>query len=602
MNQRGRGKVSGNDGLEIATRLDIELEFVMKLPLFSLPFWCLLVALTHLAEAVPVQQAYVKASNPQNTARFARSVAISGNTMVIGANNESSSSVGVNGAQNNIGADKSGAAYVFVRTGNTWTQQAFLKASNSEANDNFGISVAISGNTIVVGSYYEDGGSPGVNGNQADNSSFASGAAYVFHRTGTTWTQQAYLKASHPGSDDYFGCAVAISGNTIVVGASDEDSNAVGVNGDASNNLRFNSGAAYVFQRTGSTWAQQAYLKAGNADNIDYFGSAVAISGDTIVVGTEFEASNATTVNGNGADNSATKAGAAYVFQRTGTTWAQQAYLKAHNTGANDLFGRSVAVHGNTVVVGAPGESSNATTVNGNGANNSASNAGAAYVFLRTGTTWAQQAYLKASNAEMTDLFGSSVAVSLDGIAVGAPNEASNATGINGSQTNNSQSLAGAVYLYSRSGITWNQQAYVKASNTDGYDEFGDRVALSGSTLVVGAMMEASNSPGVNGNQENDGLSAAGAAYVFTGVPGAAAPDIRLTGVSRSGNNMTVLFSSAPGLSSAGWQVEGSPDLQEWPDLLNSVTTITELTAGNYRAVVNVTGKPASKYFLRIAR
>ena len=149
--------------------------------------------------------------------------------------------------------------------------------------------------------------------------------------------------------------------------------------------------------------AQQAYLKASNTDAGDAFGSSVAVSGDTVVVGAQRESSNATGVNGDQSDNSAAVAGAAYVFVRNGTTWTQQAYLKASNTEANDLFGISVAVSGDTVVVGADFEASNATGVNGNQADNSASGAGAAYVFVRNGTTWSQQAYLKASNTDAGD-------------------------------------------------------------------------------------------------------------------------------------------------------------------------------------------------------
>ena len=494
----------------------------------------------HTADAQLAQQAYVKAGNPQNQAQFGRAVAISGNTMVVGANQEGT------------GAAKSGAAYVFVRTGDTWTQQAFLKADNAQLNDEFGISVAISGDTIVVGAWNEDG-------NDVDNSAYNSGAAYVFTRSGTTWTQQAYLKQTYPGQDDLFGVSVGISGETIVVGARAEDSAAVGVNGDESNDGRPRTGAAYVFTRSGTTWSQQAFLKASNPDTNDYFGRVVAISGNTIVVGSYFENSNATTVNGDGANNSAENAGAAYVYFRTGTTWAQQAYLKANNAGAGDLYGSSVAVHGNTVVVGAPGEASNATTVNGNAADNTAVGAGAAYVYLRTGTTWAHQAYLKASNAQANDYFGDAVAVSLDGVAVGGWREYSNATGIGGNQADNSQFFAGAVYLYSRTGTAWSQQAYVKASNTNGGDEFAGNLAMSGGTLVVGAMKEASNSPGVNGNQANNSLGSAGAAYVFTGVPGAAAAPIRVTSVTKSGNNITILFSSATGLGGTGWVIEGSP-------------------------------------------
>ena len=150
----------------------------------------------------------------------------------------------------------------------------------------------------------------------------------------------------------------------------------------------------------------------------DFFGISVAISGNTVVVGAQLEASAATGINGNQSDNSATEAGAAYVFVRNGTTWAQQAYLKASNTDANDEFGCSVAISGNTVVVGARGEASAATGVNGNQSDNSAPDAGATYVFVRNGTTWTQQAYLKASQAGDT-AFGFSVAISGDTAVVG---------------------------------------------------------------------------------------------------------------------------------------------------------------------------------------
>ena len=175
--------------------------------------------------------------------------------------------------------------------------------------------------------------------------------------------QQAYLKASNAEAHDYFGFSVAVSGDTVVVGAPGESSTATGVNGDQSDNSAIEPGAAYVFVRTGGIWSQQAYLKASNTGAGDTFGYRVAISGDTIVVGAIWEASNATGVNGNQSDNSAVGSGAAYVFVRSGTTWSQQAYLKASNTEADDQFGYSVAVSGDTVVVGAPYEDSNATGV-----------------------------------------------------------------------------------------------------------------------------------------------------------------------------------------------------------------------------------------------
>lgn len=261
------------------------------------------------------------------------------------------------------------------------TQQAYIKASNTNTEDRFGESVAISGETMVVGAKKEDSNATGINGNQADNSASNAGAVYVFVRSGTTWTQQAYLKASNTGSSDNFGYSVAIEGETIVVGASGEASNATGVNGIQTNNSASAAGAAYVFVRSGTTWTQQAYLKASNTNYNSFFGFSVAILGETIVVGSNGENSNATGVNGNQLDVSAGASGAAYVFTRSGTTWSQLAYLKASNTGSGDQFGQSVAISGSTIVVGASIERSNATGINGNQADNSVSGAGAVYVF-----------------------------------------------------------------------------------------------------------------------------------------------------------------------------------------------------------------------------
>jgi hypothetical protein len=184
--------------------------------------------------------------------------------------------------------------------------------------------------------------------------------------------------------NDWFGCAVAVSGDTVVVGANREDSNATGVNGNQGNNLALDAGAVFVFTRTLGAWSQQAYLKASNTEANDRFGNAVAISGDTVVVGAPYEDSNTTGVNGNQADNSASAAGAAYVFIRSGSAWSQPLYLKASNTEVNDQFGTIVAVSGDTVAVGAYREDSNATGVNGNQADNSRPDSGATYLFVES--------------------------------------------------------------------------------------------------------------------------------------------------------------------------------------------------------------------------
>ena len=465
------------------------------------------------------QQAYLKASNTDSLDQFGYSVAISGDTVVIGAKGEDSFSTGVNDDQSDNGASDSGAAYVFVRTSGVWSQQAYLKASNTDAGDQFGCSVAISGDTIVVGAYLEDSVSTGVNGNQADNSSLNSGAAYVFVRSGVVWTQQAYLKASNTDAGDLFGYSVAISGDTIVVGAYIEDSNATGVDGNQFDNNAADSGAAYVFFRSsGGIWSQQAYLKASNTDAGDEFGFSVAISADRVAVGAREESSN-----GNEPDNSAVFSGAAYVFVRANGVWTQEAYLKASNIDVGDEFGFSVAISGNLMVVGAPFESSGATGVSGDQADNSAPFAGAAYVFGRRDfinfSVWTQEAYLKASNTDAGDDFGYSVAISGDTIAIGAFQEDSNATGVDGNQLDNGVPSAGAAYLFTRTDSLWTQQAYLKASNTDAGDLFSFSVAISDDTIVIGAGGEDSNATGVNGNQIDNSAPSAGAAYVFAFLP-----------------------------------------------------------------------------------
>ncbi len=459
-----------------------------------------------VTRGLTAQEAYMKASSTGASDFFGYSTAISGDTIVVGAYNEDSNATGINGDSTNNSAADSGAAYVFTRSGSTWSQQAYLKASNTGAGDNFGNSVAISGDTIVVGAYLESSNATGVGGNQTDNSASNSGAAYVFTRSGTTWSQQAYLKASNTGAFDKFGNNVGISGDTIVVSAYFEDSNATGVGGNQSDNSVTNCGAAYVFTRSETTWSQQAYLKASNTEANDQFGWSTVISGDTIAIASRYEDSSATGIDGNASDNSASNSGAVYVFARSGSTWSQQAYIKASNTEADDSFGWSVGISGDTIVVGAYQE---------DGSGNSVDGSGAAYVFTRSGTTWSQQAYLKASNLEMFDYFGWSVAISSDTIVVGAYADDSNATGIDGDQNDNTCSECGAAYVFTRSGSTWTQRAYLKASNPGSTDYFGIEVKISGDTIVVGAYNEDSNATGINGTQSDNSVTNSGAVYVF---------------------------------------------------------------------------------------
>ena len=432
------------------------------------------------------RQAYLKAGNTDAQDRFGSAVAIDGDTVVIGAFNEGSSATGVNGNEADNSAYKAGAVYVFVRNGTAWTQQAYLKASNTGAEDEFGGAVSISGDTIVVGAQYEDSSSTGVGGDETVNDASQAGAAYVFVRSGTTWTQQAYLKASNTGAQDNFGHAVTIAGDTVVVGAYNEDSEARGINGIQTNDLRADSGAAYVFTRNGTTWTQQAYLKASNSDALDGFAYSLAASGDTLVVGSWQERSSASVINGDETSNTAYQAGAAYVFVRSGTTWTQQAYLKASNNTPQILFGSSVAIDGDTVVVGAPYEYGNLIM-----------EAGAAYIFGRSGTTWSEQAFLKSSTPTSTQQFGNSVAVSGDTVIVGSLRY-------------------NIAHVYTRGGTAWTAQAPINTAKPEDIDFFGSAVATSGNTLVLGAPLESSNATGVNGDENDNSSMYAGAAYIFT--------------------------------------------------------------------------------------
>ncbi len=460
---------------------------------------------------------YVKASNTtlHPSEQFGTDMALDGDTLAVAANLEGSGATGINGNQADISTTGAGAVYVFTRTGGTWSQQAYVKASNTRQNAFFGSSVALAGNTLVVGAVGDSSNATGVDGNQADTSLSHAGAAYVFTRTGTTWAQQAYVKASNPGVGARFGAELVLAGDTFVVGAIGEASNATGINGNQSDTSATLAGAAYVFTRAGTTWSQQAYLKASNTRGIAFFGAVAALQGDTLVVGSFGETSNASGVNGDQSDTSAVYAGAAYVFTRTGTTWAQQAYIKPSNTRANGRFGIGVALDGNTLAVGANGETSNATGANGNQSDTSVINAGAAYVFTRTGTTWAQTAYLKASNPRLNAAFGAGMALSGDTLVVGSNGETSNATGINGNQSDTSVTSAGAAYVFMRTGTTWAQTAYVKAPNPQVNAGFGIHIALSQGLLAISAPDESSNATGINGNPADNSMPNAGAVYLL---------------------------------------------------------------------------------------
>ena len=362
---------------------------------------------------VAAQQAKIEASDAQTGDEFGYSIDISSDTVVAGAWYE------------DTGGSNAGAAYVFTRSGTSWSQQAKLVASNAGAGDQLGYSVAIDGDTIVAGA------------NNEDTAAQDAGAAYVFTRSGTSWSQQAKLVASDAQAADYLGWSVGIDGDTIVVGAFGEDTGGS------------YAGAAYVFTRSGTTWSQQAKLVASDAQANDYLGRGeIGISGDTIVLGAYRE------------DTGGSDAGAAYVFIRSGTSWSEQAKLVASDAQANDQFGRAVSISSDTVVVGASLEDAGGTDT------------GAVYVFTRSGTTWSQQAKLVSENPNGLDEFGISVDIDGDSVIMGATKEDT------GSQD------TGAVYIFTRSGTTWSQQKLLKASDVPAYKRFGWAAAIDGKTAV----------------------------------------------------------------------------------------------------------------------
>ena len=254
-----------------------------------------------------------------------------------------------------------------------------LTANDGASGDRFGRSVAVNGDTIVVGSIFDDNnesasGSAYVFARRTetvwdDDNGSASGSAYVFaRRTETVWALQAKLTASDGKFDDNFGRSVAVDGDTIVIGADRDDANG------------FDSGSAYVFTRTRSNWALQEKLTTSNGSLLNFFEGNVAVNGDTIVFGASFDGDNGSA------------SGGAFVFYRT-AVWALQGKLTASDGAAGDNFGASVAVNGETIVIGAWHD------------NDNGSDSGSAYVFTRTGTIWGLQGKLTASDGDSGDIF-----------------------------------------------------------------------------------------------------------------------------------------------------------------------------------------------------
>jgi len=307
-----------------------------------------------------------------------------------------------------------------------FTRETKLSSSDGAASDFFGRSASVSGDTIVVGAYRNDGGGT------------TRGAAYVFSRSGSSWAEEQKLIAGDGAEGDFFGWSSDIDGDVIAVGApGDED------NGDA-------SGSAYVFRRSGS-FTEEDKLLASDGVADDRFGDAVAVSGDVVVVGAP------------GKIASGLAPGSAYVFRFDGLTWVQEQKLTASDGAAADNFGESVDIHGDVVVVGSPED------------DDLASGAGSAYVFRFDGLTWVQEQKLTASDGGFTDRFGIGVAVHGDRVVVGAD-------GADGAQGS-----SGAAYVFGFDGLAWSEEQKLVASDGETADHFGLGIATDGATILVGA-------------------------------------------------------------------------------------------------------------------
>ncbi|MBU4154499.1 MAG: hypothetical protein KKD63_16635 [Proteobacteria bacterium] len=332
----------------------------------------------------------------------------------------------------------SGSAYIYKRAGETFIQQAKLIADDAAAYDHFGNSVAISGDTVIVGAYGNDDGCE------------SSGAAYIFKRDGDVWTQQAKLTAGDGTAYDYFGWSVAIIGDTAIVGAYGDD------DGGES------SGAAYIFKLEGATWTQISKLTANDAMAYDYFGYSVALDSGSSIVGAW------------GKDDNGSESGAAYIFDSMG----EQTKLMANDGHAYDFFGFSVSICGNHAIVGAYGDDDGGI------------DSGAAYIFS-SASPWKQRAKLTGSNAGAYAYFGYTVVIgSITGQFPQLPQLVGDlyaAVGAPGYNTGSTPSGTGAMYMYRGYDTLWLLQNVLSASNAASGDRFGSSIGISNGDAIVGA-------------------------------------------------------------------------------------------------------------------
>jgi hypothetical protein len=316
-----------------------------------------------------------------------------------------------------------GGVYVFRRQGASWVREAKLLGSDSLPGDYFGCQIALHGDTIVVGAKEDD----------------SQGSAYVFVRQGEVWSEQAKLTAPDAFNGQEFGHSVAIHGDTAVVGAPAPDN-------------WHTIAAAYVFERQGSSWTLQVKFDDPTRSwySIGEFGDSIAISEDTIVVGEPYF------------DSPSSSSGAVYVYRWTGTSWYEEAMLQPHDVGYKHRFGISVSICGDSLVVGSIRQAAYSNSV---------------YVFEHRGSVWTETQQLVASTSagEFGDRFGLSVSIAEDVIVVGAPWDKEQGV------------QSGAAYVFVRTGPRWMELAKVSpAAGIYNLDEFGSAVAADDRRVLVG--------------------------------------------------------------------------------------------------------------------
>ncbi|TCS40023.1 FG-GAP repeat protein [Reinekea marinisedimentorum] len=444
------------------------------------------------------QSAYLKGSNSSDGASFGLALAFSddGTRLVVGAPYEDDPTSGVitDGSEAvYTGSDGiNGAVYLFELSSNAWSQVVYFKASAPDMEDAYGYAVAISGDgrTLVVGAPEEDNLISGVvtdgsevidvgdYGDIEGKEYVGVGAVYVYSEVSGAWAQDAYVKASNPSLNDDFGRSLSLNydGTLLAVGAPYEDNSATGIitdgseaDGDQDDATSASSGAVYLFEYASeSGWAQAAYIKAPNSEAGDIFGCAVSLNamGDVLAVGSLYEDNGSAEIidltAGDTIEETSTftNSGAVYIYSYADAAWGEAAYIKASNVGSLDYFGSvlQLSAAGDQLLVGAYFEdSANSGVTLGSdfSDDDTATNAGAAYLFSAVDGVWQQSAYLKASNTESSDLFGSGIAMSADGsvIAIGAYLEDNSISGVltDGSEIDGDYgtvSAPGAVYLY----------------------------------------------------------------------------------------------------------------------------------------------------------